>query len=196
MMQPEIILASTSRYRAALLTQLGVPFSVFKSEIDEKPHTGESPQATCERLAIEKARNAGYALGQSALVIGSDQVLDYDGEAVSKPGNFETALSQLKRAQGRALVSYTALALLDTRTSKIWSDVVPTVVRYRDLPDSELIAYLKREEPYDCAGSVKVETAGIALLQSVTSDDPTALVGLPLIRLTDFLRDAGYTFAR
>jgi septum formation protein len=196
MMQPEIILASTSRYRAALLTQLGVPFSVFKSEIDEKPHTGESPRATCERLAIEKTRSAVYALGQSALVIGSDQVLDYDGEAVSKPGNFETALSQLKRAQGRALVSYTALALLDTRTSKIWSDVVPTVVRYRDLPDSELIAYLKREEPYDCAGSVKVETAGIALLQSVTSDDPTALVGLPLIRLTDFLRDAGYTFAR
>jgi septum formation protein len=196
MMQSEIILASTSRYRAALLTQLGVPFSVFKSEIDEIPRAGESPRATCERLAIEKARNAAATMGKHALIIGSDQVLDYDGEAVSKPGNFEMAFSQLKRAQGRALVSYTALALLDTRTSKIWSDVVPTTVRYRNLTDAELIAYLRREEPYDCAGSVKVETAGIALLQSVSSDDPTALVGLPLIRLTDFLREAGYTFTR
>jgi septum formation protein len=195
-MQPEIILASTSRYRAALLTQLGVSFSVFKSEIDETPRIGESPRATCERLAIQKARNAAATLRKHALIIGSDQVLDYDGEAVTKPGHFEAAFSQLKRAQGRALVSYTALALLDTRTSKIWSDVVPTTVRYRSLPDAELIAYLRREEPYDCAGSVKVETAGIALLQSVTSDDPTALVGLPLIRLTDFLREAGYTFTR
>jgi septum formation protein len=196
MMQSEIILASTSRYRAALLDQLGVSFSVFKSEIDETPRLGESPRATCERLAIEKARNAAGSLSTHALIIGSDQVLDYDGEAVSKPGDFDTAFSQLKRAQGRALVSYTALALLDTRTSKIWSDVVPTTVRYRNLPDAELIDYLLRETPYDCAGSVKVETAGIALLQSVTSDDPTALVGLPLIRLTDFLRDAGYTFTQ
>jgi septum formation protein len=195
MMQPEIILASTSRYRATLLTQLGVSFSVFKSEIDEIPRTGESPRTTCERLAIEKAQNAAaHTMGKHAFIIGSDQVLDYDGEAVSKPGNFDVAFSQLKRAQGRALVSYTALALLDTRTSKIWSDVVPTTVRYRSLPDTELVAYLQREKPYDCAGSVKVETAGIALLQSVSSNDPTALIGLPLIRLTDFLRDAGYTF--
>lgn len=196
-MQPVIVLASTSRYRAALLTQLGVPFSVFKSAIDESARTDETPKMTCERLAIAKARHATPAFAEKhALIIGSDQVLDYDGEAVSKPGNFDIAFSQLKRAQGRVLVSYTAIALLDTRTQRVWSDVVSTKVHYRNLPDAELIAYLKREQPYDCAGSVKVETAGIALLERVTSDDPTALIGLPLIRLTDFLREAGYAFTR
>ena len=196
LMNPEIVLASTSRYRAALLTQLGVPFSIFKGEIDESALPGELPFQTCNRLAIAKAFEAARGLnGKYALVIGSDKVLDYDGQAVSKPGGFDVAFSQLKRAQGRALVSYTALALVDTRSQRVWSDVVPTTVQYRNLPDAELISYLHREKPYDCAGSVKVETAGIALLERVSSDDPTALVGLPLIRLTDFLREAGYAFA-
>lgn len=196
-MQSEIILASTSRYRAALLTQLGVPFTVFKAEIDETPLPDERPRATCERLAIAKAQHAAAQLpGKSALIIGSDQVLDYDGEAISKPLSFEVAFAQLKRAQGRVLMSYTALSLLDTASGRVWSDVVTTEVAYRELSDAEIIAYLHKEEPYDCAGSVKVETAGIALLQRVRSDDPSALVGLPLIRLTDFLREAGYRFQR
>jgi septum formation protein len=196
-MQIPILLSSTSRYRAALLTQLGVAFSIFMSEVDENALSGELPRDTCHRLAIEKARHAADSENAGgALIIGSDQVLDYDGEAVSKPGSFEIAFSQLKRAQGRVLTSYTALALLDTRTGRILSDVVPTTVRYRSLSDAELMTYLRREEPYDCAGAVKVEASGIALLAQVQSDDPTALIGLPLIRLTDFLREAGYTFNR
>jgi septum formation protein len=186
---PSLILASTSRYRRELLSRLGIAFETMSPDVDEAQRSGESPLANCRRLALEKARNIA-ATRADAIVIGSDQVLDLDGEALSKPGDFERALSQLKRCQGRTIVCYTALAVL-APGHEPHVDVVPTEIVYRDLPDAELIAYLEREKPFDAAGAVKVETAGIALLKAVKSDDPTAIIGLPLIRLTDFLRSVG-----
>lgn len=184
-----LILASTSRYRRELLERLAIPFSVEKPEVDETQLDGESPLANCRRLALEKA-TAVAAKRPDAIVIGSDQVLDLDGEAMSKPGDFATALAQLKRCQGRTLVCYTALCVLAPgHAPRI--DVVPTEIVYRSLSDAALIAYLEREKPFDAAGSVKVETNGITLLSAVRSDDPTAVIGLPLIRLTDFLRELG-----
>ncbi len=188
-MQRPLILASTSRYRRELLERLGLPFSVEKPEVDETQRHDESPLANCRRLALEKA-SAVATRHPDAMVIGSDQVLDLDGEALSKPGDFATALSQLKRCQGRTLHCHTALCLLSPNREPL-IDVVDTEIAYRTLPDSALIAYLEREQPFDAAGAVKVETAGITLLQAVSSDDPSAIIGLPLIRLTDFLRELG-----
>jgi septum formation protein len=189
-----LLLASTSIYRAKLLEQLGVPFATFKSEIDETARADERPIETCLRLAQEKASNAARLRGNGELIIGSDQVIDMNGIAISKPGNCQNARDQLLGARGKSLMSYTALALLDTRTGTMLSDVVSTEVKYRNVSDEEIERYLLAEQPYDCAGSVKVETRGIALLERVSSDDPTALIGLPLIRLTDFLRQMGYRF--
>ena len=188
-MPSPIVLASTSRYRRALLERLGLPFSVDKPDVDETQTGGESPRANCRRLALEKAR-AVAERHPTAIVIGSDQVLDLDGVALSKPGDFATALDQLKRCQGRTIYCHTALCVVSPgRVPQV--DVVSTKITYRTLPDATLIAYLEREQPYDAAGAVKVETAGITLLQAVISDDPTAIIGLPLIRLTDFLIEAG-----
>ena len=184
-----LILASTSRYRRELLERLAIPFSVAKPEVDETQLSGESPLANCRRLAFEKAF-AVAGKHPDAIVIGSDQVLDLDGEAMSKPGDFATALAQLKRCQGRTLTCYTALCVMAPGHAPV-IDVVPTEIVYRNLPDKLLIAYLEREKPFDAAGSVKVETNGITLLAAVKSDDPTAIIGLPLIRLTDFLRELG-----
>ncbi len=186
-----LVLASTSRYRRELLERLGIPFSVVKPEVDETQLAGESPLANCRRLAFEKASAvANQPPNVNAIVIGSDQVLDLDGEAMSKPGDFATSLAQLKRCQGRKLVCYTALCVLSPVHPPL-IDVVPTGIVYRNLPDEVLIAYLEREKPFDAAGAVKVETNGITLLSAVTSDDPTAIIGLPLIRVTDFLRELG-----
>lgn len=184
-----IILASTSRYRRELLERLGLPFSVEKPDVDEAQNPGESPLANCRRLALEKAL-AVAAYHPHAIIIGSDQVLDLDGEALSKPGDFANALTQLKRCQGRTIHCYTALCVLSPGREPL-IDVVATEIAYRTLPDATLIVYLEREKPFDAAGAVKVETAGITLLQTVRSDDPTAIIGLPLIRLTDFLRELG-----
>ena len=184
-----IILASTSRYSRELLERLAIPFSVVKPDVHETQLDGESPLANCRRLAFEKAA-AVAAQHPDAIVIGSDQVLDLDDEAMSKPGDFATALAQLKRCQGRTLVCYTALCVLSPDHSP-QIDVIATEIFYRNLPDAALIAYLERETPFDAAGSVKVETNGITLLSAVKSDDPTAIIGLPLIRLTDFLRELG-----
>lgn len=184
-----IILASTSRYRRELLERLGLPFSVEKPDVDEAQNAGESPLANCRRLALEKAL-AVAAHHPDAIIIGSDQVLDLDGDALSKPGDFATALSQLKRCQGRTIHCYTALCVLSPDREPL-IDVVATEIAYRTLPDATLITYLEREKPFDAAGAVKVETAGITLLKAVKSDDPTAIIGLPLIRLTDFLRELG-----
>jgi len=184
-----IILASTSRYRRELLERLGLPFSVEKPGVDETQNAGESPLANCRRLALEKA-SAVAAGHPDAIVIGSDQVLDLDGEALSKPGDFANALTQLRRCQGRTIHCYTALCVLSPGSQPL-IDVVATGITYRSLPDSMLIAYLDREKPFDAAGAVKVETAGITLLKAVRSDDPTAIIGLPLIRLTDFLQQLG-----
>ncbi len=177
------------------MEQYGLPFEVISQEINELSLKNEIPRETCLRLAEEKARAAAPRVnGHSAWIIGADQVMDLDGEAVSKPGNFETAFDQLKRAQGRTLMNYAALALFDTETGVMRSDAVVTEVTYRPLTDAEITRYLHRDQPYDCAGAIKVETSGIALLSRIRSDDPTALIGLPMIRLTDFLRDAGYPF--
>ena len=184
-----LILASTSRYRRDLLDRLAIPFSVIKPEVEETQHTGESPLANCRRLAFEKA-SAVAAKHPDAIIIGSDQVLDLDGEAMSKPGDFATALEQLKRCQGRTLMCYTALCVLAPGHEPL-IDVVATEITYRSLTDEALVTYLEREKPFDAAGSVKVETNGITLLTAVKSDDPTAIIGLPLIRLTDFLRELG-----
>jgi septum formation protein len=181
-----LILASTSKYRAQLLQQLGVPFETRAISVNETPFANESPRANCLRLSIEKAR-AGVRTTRE-LIIGSDQVLDLDGEAVSKPGTFDVARQQLMRARGRTLTCYTAVALLNTATGTIQSDVVSTEIQYRDMSDIEIERYLQIEKPFDCAGALKVEARGIALLKRVTSDDPSALIGLPLIQLTDFLR--------
>ena len=184
-----LILASTSRYRRQLLERLAIQFSVVKPEVNETQLEGELPLANCRRLALEKA-SAVAAKHPYAIVIGSDQVLDLDGEAMSKPGDLSTALVQLKRCQGRTLVCYTAICVLAPgHPPQI--DVVPTEIAYRNLPDATLLDYLEREEPFDAAGSVKVETNGITLLAAVKSADPTAIIGLPLIRLTDFLRELG-----
>ena len=184
-MPSPIVLASTSRYRRELLERLGLPFAIDKPDVDETQNAGESPLANCRRLALDKASVVAER-HPTAIVIGSDQVLDLDGVALSKPGDFATALDQLKQCQGRTIHCYTALCVLSPGRAPL-IDVVGTEITYRTLPDAALIAYLHREQPFDAAGAVKVETAGITLLQSVKSDDPTAIIGLPLIRLTDFL---------
>jgi septum formation protein len=186
---PAIVLASTSRYRRELLQRLGLPFTVQAPHVDERPMAGETPEQTARRLALGKAQ--AIAAGQPrSIVIGSDQVADVDGEALSKPGSHAVALAQLLHMQGRCVVFHTALAIVGPE-GRAQVDCVPTSVRFRTLPAVLLEAYLRAEQPYDCAGAAKIESMGITLVQSVRSDDPTALIGLPLIRLTDMLADCG-----
>jgi septum formation protein len=186
---PPIVLASTSTYRRELLQRLRLPFTVQAPRIAEHALAGEAPRATALRLALAKARNIA-AERPEAIVIGSDQVADVDGEALSKPGTHDAALAQLTRMQGREVVFHTALAVIDPRGGHHLDDV-PTAVRFRVLPAAQLDAYLRAEQPYDCAGAAKIESLGITLLESVRSDDPTALIGLPLIRLTSMLAACG-----
>lgn len=188
---PALILASSSRYRRELLQRLRLPFESVSPEIDETPLEGELPQITAARLALEKAR-AVARLHPNALVIGSDQVATFDGMQVGKPGTHEKALAQLRSMRGKTVLFHTALCLLDARTGHAQSDVAVIRVQFRDLPDAELDAYLHAEQPYDVAGSAKCEGLGIALLEHIDNDDPTALVGLPLIRLVSMLRAAAY----
>ena len=186
---PPIVLASTSPYRRELLQRLHLPFSVQAPRVDEQALRGESPGATACRLALAKAQ--AVALDHpGAIVIGSDQVADVDGEALSKPGTHEAALAQLTRMQGRDVVFHTALAVIGLDGGQQVDDV-RTAVRFRRLPVGQLDAYLRLEQPYDCAGAAKIESLGITLLESVRSDDPTALIGLPLIRLTSMLAVCG-----
>ena len=186
---PPIVLASTSPYRRQLLQRLCLPFSVHSPQVDEQALTGESPHETACRLALAKAK-AVAAVQPAAIVIGSDQVADVDGEALSKPGTHEAALAQLVRMQGRDVVFHTAVAVIGP-DGRQQVDDVPTAVRFRRLPVEQLDAYLRAEKPYDCAGAAKIEALGITLLESVRSDDPTALIGLPLIRLTSMLAACG-----
>jgi len=186
---PPLILASTSKYRRELLERLRIPFDVISPQVDETPLTGESTLALALRLAHAKA--AAVAKNHpNAWVIGSDQVADLCGAAIGKPGNFERALAQLQLMRGATVTFQTALCLMkgDVQTTLC----VPTEVTFRKLPDSVLESYLLTEEPYDCAGSAKSEGLGISLLETIKSDDPTALIGLPLIALTGLLRDAGF----
>lgn len=193
---PRLILASTSRYRRELLSRLHLPFETMAPDVDETPEAGETPAATALRLACAKAQ-AVAARAPQALVIGSDQVATLDGAQIGKPGSHQRALQQLQALRGRRVVFHTALCLLDGRDAAsvpLQSVDVQSVVVFRDLPDTELDAYLRIEQPYDCAGSAKNEGLGIALLESIESTDPTALTGLPLIALTSMLRRAGIRF--
>jgi septum formation protein len=190
MSSPTILLASTSRYRRELLARLALPFEVRDPAIDEAPQAGESPQATAMRLALAKAEAVANG-APNAIVIGSDQVADLDGRAVSKPGEHPVAFAQLRRMSGRAVVFHTALAVVDTRRASFRVDNVTTTVTFRELSDAQIESYLASDRPYDCAGSAKIESLGIALVRSLQSDDPTALIGLPLIRLVDMLAECG-----
>ena len=190
--QRPLVLASTSRYRRELLQRLGVAFTVHAPEVDETPAAGEAPRALALRLALAKA-HAVAALQPEAVVIGSDQVADLAGEPLGKPGTHERAVAQLQRMRGQTVVFQTALAVVCTATGFAQSDLAAVEVRFRDLGDDEIERYLQAERPYDCAGSAKSEGLGIALLEAIHNDDPTALVGLPLIRTARLLRAAGLT---
>ncbi|MFP6558481.1 Maf-like protein [Paraburkholderia sp. B3] len=193
--RPALILASSSRYRRELLERLRIPFDTAVPAVDETPHAGETPEATALRLAQAKARAVASALPATAgrtLVIGSDQVATFDGKQIGKPGTHERALAQLQSMRGREVLFHSALSLLDTATGQTDTVDVVTKVRFRPLSDAALDAYLRAEQPYDCAGSAKSEGLGIALLEAIESDDPTALIGLPLIALTRMLLTAGY----
>lgn len=194
---PRLILASSSAYRRELLSRLRLPFEAIAPHIDESPLPGETPPATALRLAKAKAQ-AIAAREPGALVIGSDQVATLDGEQIGKPGDHANALAQLQKMRGRQVVFHTALCLWDGRAADpdaaAQLEDVQVAVSFRDLPDAELDAYLRIEQPYDCAGSAKNEGLGIAILDRIDSSDPTALTGLPLIALTTMLRRAGVPF--
>jgi septum formation protein len=193
---PHLILASSSPYRQELLSRLRLSFEAVSPDIDETPLADELPEHTAVRLAQEKAAKIGIDRPDS-LIIGSDQVATLDGMQIGKPGNHENALRQLQLMRGREVIFHTALCLWDSRRRPDEAAQVTntqTFVRFRDLPDHELDAYLRIEQPYDCAGSAKNEGLGIALIEKIDSSDPTALTGLPLIALCSMLRRAGITF--
>ena len=196
---PRLILASSSAYRRELLSRLQLPFEVMVPDIDESALPGEAPDATALRLARAKAQ-AVAARAPGSIVIGSDQVATLDGEQIGKPGNHANALAQLQKMRGRKVVFHTALCLWDGRDCVLTGggqlENIQTIVTLRDLPDAELDAYLRIEQPYDCAGSAKNEGLGIAIIERIDSSDPTALTGLPLIALTGMLRKAGFQFFR
>ncbi len=185
-----VVLGSTSRYRRELMERLRLPFEVDAPDVDETPRAGESPEALARRLALAKA-HAVAARHPEALVIGSDQVADLDGQPLGKPGTHARAVQQLRLMRGRMVIFQTAVAVVCHATGFERLDLAPVRVRFRDLSDAEIEAYLHAEQPYDCAGSAKSEGLGIALLESIDNDDPTALVGLPLIRTCRMLREGG-----
>ncbi len=188
--QPHLILGSTSMYRRELLTRLRVPFDVVSPNVDETSLSGETPRDLALRLALAKA-NAVAALHPDAVVIGSDQVADLDGEPLGKPGTHERATQQLQRMRGKSVIFQTAVAVVCQASGFEQVELSAVNVTFRDLSDFEIESYLRAETPYDCAGSAKSEGLGIALLQAIHSDDPTALIGLPLIRTCQMIRAAG-----
>jgi septum formation protein len=189
-LQRSLVLGSTSRYRRELLQRLNVPFSVAAPDVDETPAAGEAPGILALRLALAKA-HAVSAQHPEAVVIGSDQVADLHGAALGKPGHHERAVEQLRQMRGQTVVFHTALAVVCAATGFEQVDTALVRVKFRDLNDDEIERYLRAEQPYDCAGSAKSEGLGIALLDAIDSDDPTALIGLPLIRTCKMLRAAG-----
>lgn len=190
MPRPPLILASTSRYRRELLERLRLPFEVVPPQVDETPAPGEPPAVLAQRLALAKAL-AVAAARPEAVVIGSDQVADLGGRPIGKPGTHERAAEQLRRLSGQRAVFQTAVAVVRGDRGFARTLLAPVSVQFRVLSDAEIERYLRAEQPYDCAGSAKSETLGIALLERIDSDDPTALVGLPLIRTCALLRAAG-----
>ena len=186
----KLVLASTSAYRRELLTRFGLPFEIARPDIDESPLPDEAPRATAERLAIEKTK-AVAAQFSDALIIGSDQVASMGSQRFGKPGSVDRAVEQLRSMSGQTVIFDTALALINTRSGRIQVEVIPTEVRFRALSDDEIVRYVERERPLDCAGSAKSEGLGITLLDALRGDDPNALIGLPLIALARMLRNEG-----
>ena len=185
-----LILGSTSRYRKELLTRLRITFETASPDVDETPHSNESPKDLALRLALAKARAVALKYPE-AVVIGSDQVADLEGTPLGKPGNHANAILQLQRMRGKTVIFQTALSVVCIATGFERTDLAEVKVKFRDLSDAEIETYLRAEEPYDCAGSAKSEGLGIALLDAIDNDDPTALIGLPLIRTCQMLREAG-----
>jgi septum formation protein len=187
---PRLVLASSSPYRRALLDRLRLPYEVQAPAVDESAMPGEDPAAMALRLAEAKARAVG-AKSPASLVIGCDQVAALAGACLGKPGSHERAVAQLKAMRGRSVVFHTAVALLNTASGALQAEDVPTTVCFRDYSDREIERYLALERPYDCAGSARIEGLGIALVERIAGDDPSALIGLPLMRLTAMLRKQG-----
>jgi len=185
-----VVLGSTSRYRAELLGRLHLPFEQAAPDVDETPQPGETPEQIARRLALAKAREVARRFPH-AVVIGSDQVADLAGTPLGKPGTHERAVQQLRAMRGQTVIFQTALAVVCQETGFEQVDLAAVKVVFRDLSDEEIEHYLRTEQPYDCAGSAKSEGLGIALLERIDNDDPTALVGLPLIRTCRLLRAAG-----
>ncbi len=188
--QRALILGSSSRYRRELMQRLRLPFEVLSPDVDESPLPGESPHDLACRLALAKA-HAVAAFQPEAVVIGSDQVADLNGLPLGKPGTHERAVVQLRQMRGQTVIFQTAVAVVCAATGFAQMDIAPVKVQFRDLSDAEIEAYLQAEQPYDCAGSAKSEGLGIARLERIDNDDPSALVGLPLIRTCALLRAAG-----
>jgi septum formation protein len=186
----QVVLASTSKYRRGLLERLGIPFACADPGVGEAALPGEAPAATARRLAEAKARAVSVRY-PDALVIGSDQVASCDGQRLDKPGNHENAARQLAMVSGRSALFDTGIAVLDTKSGQLEARVVPCRVVFRELGAGEIERYLRREQPYDCAGSAKAEGLGIALIARIDTEDPTSLIGLPLIALSEMLRAAG-----
>jgi septum formation protein len=191
MAQPRrLVLASTSRYRKELLARLALEFAVAAPHVDERPLGGEAPAETALRLATLKAQ-AVRAAHRDALIIGCDQVATSAGRALGKPGDHARAAEQLRALSGKSADFHTALALLDAANGRLQTEVVPCRVHFRELDDARIERYLRREQPYDCAGSAKAEGLGIALIARIETEDPTSLIGLPLIALSAMLERAG-----
>ncbi|MFI5444735.1 Maf family nucleotide pyrophosphatase [Polaromonas sp. UC242_47] len=185
-----LILGSTSRYRRELLQRLNIPFEVAAPDVDEAPQAEEAPAQLAQRLALAKAR-AVAANFPNAVVIGSDQVADLNGQPLGKPGTHERAVAQLRQMRGQTVIFQTAVAVVCLQSGFEQTDLAAVKVQFRALSDEEIENYLRAEQPYDCAGSAKSEGLGIALLASIDNDDPTALVGLPLIRTCRMIQAAG-----
>jgi len=191
MSTPKLILGSSSPFRKLLLERLLLPFETANPDIDETPLAGETPIALVERLAIEKAR-AVASTHANSLVIGSDQVALHGTDIVGKPHTHEAAVKQLRAASGKEISLFTGLALINSDTGAVQSEVVPFTVHFKTLTEQVIESYLRKEQPYNCAGSVKSEGLGIALLRRFDGDDPNALIGLPLIRLVAMLEKENY----
>ena len=185
-----LVLASSSLYRQIQLQTLGLSFSCARPDIDESRLNNENAHNMALRLAEEKARAVSHQF-PDALIIGSDQTVAFGEQILGKPGTMNAAITQLQKLRGQTVIFYSAVALLDTQSGAVQKTVIETKVCYRDLSDAQIVAYLERDKPFDCAGSFKSEALGIAILEHVSSSDPTALVGLPLIALTTMLSKAG-----
>ena len=186
----KLILGSSSSYRYELLLRLQLPFEVSSPDIDESALTGEMPEATASRLAEEKAR-AVATIYPNALIIGADQVAALNSVQLGKPLNYENATKQLYSMRGKEVIFHTALSLFNSRSGRIQSKLISSLVKFRELSDRQVSNYLAKEQPYHCTGSAKYEGLGIALIERMESDDPNALIGLPLIALVEMLVHEG-----